>query len=834
MTGVQHNLKCDDRLSMATRCSKRPKAGVNLRYRDFLTSTTQKKQRNIQRNKVNSTGQISEVCDVSVSPGSVPTDDPGQNSLTMTCDSNENSAVQHETDDPGGSSVQMICESVVDDQCAVLPKDDSATISRDFVEVITVQSTTVQTADQGRETITTIYPYLHCCVELCNDEVFIACPQCLSPVCYDHKDTQCNEHVQTGRQFITIVDEHGNVFPVEVESIAVPQQDGHEDGTNTVGRDSVPRKRRPRIWKRNIAKACRNSGQQYIGHRGDVKPMKHVQPNPCRKCQHQCSQWTEEERQQQFDSYWKLDHQQKRDWIVSHAEVKFPSRTKGDTRRQFTINYFMELGENGTKVPVCSQFFLATLNIGRRLVHYTLQNKLMGGTAKPDRRGTHRPANKTTNEMEEEVIIFISTLPAVPSHYCRSQSTRKYLPVDFRNLSFVYRLYSKNRNEKKEKSVSEAVFRKIFQTKFNIGFHLPKKDKCVTCEKFKNTSEDSRTEALQQTQTQHEMEKNAMYKEHSYDQNVPRTDKTVLCCSFDLQAVLATPRSESVLLFYSRKYATYNFTVYESVSRRGQCFVWGEAEGRRGSNEIATCLHRYILSVDRRKASQVTHIVMYCDSCGGQNRNRTVLAMLKYTLSLTKNVTQITVKFLLPGHTYMPADSMHATIERFTKRRAVWAPSVWPTIMGLARTDPGPYEVNTMRHTDFLDFMGAAGRLIPNQLKDTQQNNIKWQSVRVIDIKKGRDEATMRFSFVDGAESSVPLQTPRMRSRNRKGSAVQLKAAYDGRLPVSTAKFNDLKRLCDDGIIPAEYRNEYLSLPTDATTADCLPETDEEDSDADN
>jgi len=32
----------------------------------------------------------------------------------------------------------------------------------------------------------------------------------------------------------------------------------------------------------------------------------------------------------------------------------------------------------------------------------------------------------------------------------------------------------------------------------------------------------------------------------------------------------------------------------------------------------------------------------------------------------------------------------------------------------------------------------------------------------------------------------------------------------------------------------AEYRNEYLSLPTDATTADCLPETDEEDSDADN
>ena len=55
-----------------------------------------------------------------------------------------------------------------------------------------------------------------------------------------------------------------------------------------------------------------------------------------------------------------------------------------------------------------------------------------------------------------------------------------------------------------------------------------------------------------------------------------------------------------------------------------------------------------------------------------------------------------------------------------------------------------------------------------------------------LDIKKGRDEATMRLSFVDGTESSVPLQMPRMRSCNWRGSAVQLKAAYDGHLPVST------------------------------------------------
>jgi len=47
-----------------------------------------------------------------------------------------------------------------------------------------------------------------------------------------------------------------------------------------------------------------------------------------------------------------LSHQQKRDWIIGHTEVKFTERKKGDTKRQFiiTINYFMEQ-EHDNHVP---------------------------------------------------------------------------------------------------------------------------------------------------------------------------------------------------------------------------------------------------------------------------------------------------------------------------------------------------------------------------------------------------------------------------------------------------------------------------------------------------
>jgi len=115
------------------------------------------------------------------------------------------------------------------------------------------------------------------------------------------------------------------------------------------------------------------------------------------------------------------------------------------------------------------------------------------------------------------VIGFISTLPAVPSHYCHSQSSRKYLPVDMHNLRFVYELYRKDRSKKNEKFVSKEVFRRIFRTKFNIRFHLPKKDKRVVCERFKNTPDDMRTEAMQQSKMQHDVEKNATYREHIDD-----------------------------------------------------------------------------------------------------------------------------------------------------------------------------------------------------------------------------------------------------------------------------------------------------------------------------
>lgn len=60
-------------------------------------------------------------------------------------------------------------------------------------------------------------------------------------------------------------------------------------------------------------------------------------------------------------------------------------------------------------------------------------------------------------------------------------------------------------------------------------------------------------------------------------------------------------------------------------------------------------------------------VSLYCDSCSGQNKNRAMVTMLHTTKF--EFIQEIKITFLLPGHTYMPVDSVHASIERFVKNK---------------------------------------------------------------------------------------------------------------------------------------------------------------------
>lgn len=145
----------------------------------------------------------------------------------------------------------------------------------------------------------------------------------------------------------------------------------------------------------------------------------------------------------------------------------------------------------------------------------------------------------------------------------------------------------------------------------------------------------------------------------------------------------------------------YNLTFYESQTQNGFCYLWDECDAKRGINEVATCLTKYLEDVDKRG---IKNVLLYCDACAGQNKNKVVLTALNHFLKSSINVQVIQIIFLLPGHSYMPVYSMHAVIEREMKIVIVWTPSQWPTYIEAARKNPFPYKVEVLEYSDIVTY----------------------------------------------------------------------------------------------------------------------------------
>lgn len=514
--------------------------------------------------------------------------------------------------------------------------------------------------------------------------------------------------------------------------------------------------------------------------------------------------FSENDRQIIFNNFWKLGNKSRqRDFLIQcvvKGSVK-RIRTKMISRRSNTYSYF--LSYMGEKYQVCQQYLLTTLDIKQKFLIYTTNNCSPVATALSDSRGQVIPKNKLNEIIVSKLHEFIKKLPAVPSHYCRASTTKKYLPAEFMNILRLYAVYKDYCKTNNDTPVSKYFFRKVFTEEYNLGFHLPKKDKCRTCSKFDNIINLYGGSSQDESMINHQQHINdkedckAMFLKYQKPLDSTRS----LCVSFDLQKVLNTPKGDNMNLYYSRKFSTYNLTIYESRNQNAFCYLWDETIGNRGCNEIVSCIYNYLIRVDHRQS--ITSIALFCDSCAGQNKNKAMFAMIQYVLKFElKCITEIKLTFLLPGHTYMPVDSIHATIERFIKKTTVWAPSEWPPIIRNARTNPRPLEVIELKSTEFLDWKQFSTTFFPNILKTETGERVMNSKLRsLLFIKIDEDVDIMIFESYKFEECPKKLKVIKKRGRFVQKPTLP-KKCYERKLPISSAKFKDLSDLCKNGIIP--------------------------------
>lgn len=324
------------------------------------------------------------------------------------------------------------------------------------------------------------------------------------------------------------------------------------------------------------------------------------------------------------------------------------------------------------KIPVCQKAFLDTLRLTKNRVVGVVSRHFQSGDMPKERRGGSRIL-KQYELKKKNVINFIKKFKAHEMHYCRSKSSsRVYLSSNL-NIKKMWRMYDKETDDESLK-VKDSFFRRIFRTKFNIGFGSPRTDACSTCislhERIRHEKQVDLKQNLIAQKRLHKLKAKAFYnllKEKRDD---------LLIVSFDCQKNQVLPKVPDQSAYYSRQLYKYNLTIVVGDSNssltKDNVFIyhWDETQFGKGPNEIISAVHNFLSEYHIPDKIKVLRIIS--DGCGAQNKNYYMMGMISHWLmNTTANIESIEYVFPIVGHSFLPSDRVFALIEKVIKKNDV-------------------------------------------------------------------------------------------------------------------------------------------------------------------
>ncbi|XP_034245116.1 uncharacterized protein LOC117647474 [Thrips palmi] len=606
-------------------------------------------------------------------------------------------------------------------------------------------------------------------------------------------------------------DEQEVPTPDEQEEVPLEENRAKKRTRNDIPRDNT-RKRltHESRWKRTMRKEGFNNGSAYITSRGIEKPAREIKPPCSEKCNRCGRRLTERERKDIFDNFWALESiDKKRDYIGRLIDEKVPATcsTSPECARKTIRSYHFVVDDE--EIRVCKTMFINTLGVQDTWVETALKKIGPNGLIS-DQRGKHqnRPS-KVTEETIESVCQHINLFPRVASHYTRERSKREYLETHVHSIQRMYKLYKEWAAENNVKvPASLPTYRLIFNTRFNLGFFLPKKDQCELCAKWKKSTPEERKNIVREYAVHLENKKDV--RRMHYRDLARVSDKICFAC-FDLQKVLICPRSEVSAFFYRNKLSMYNFTIYDTRLHEGHCNLWTEVDARKGSNEVGTCVLKFI---ETKVSEGIKEFIFESDGPTSQNRNRMVFNM--YLTAAAKFEIKITHRFLESGHSYSEADSMHALIEKEAKIvQEIFSPEEWATLMRKAKQEDPPYIVKYLKNDEVLELHELPEQK-ENWERDSQNKKILWSRVRELVFDGNTPNIILfRYNFKDEM-SKVHIKLNEGGETDRKNH--EFAPAYNGLFPVSAITKKHLGELMKSLAIPSKYHplyQHYISIGTE-------------------
>lgn len=467
----------------------------------------------------------------------------------------------------------------------------------------------------------------------------------------------------------------------------------------------------PSEWRQTKAKILRSAGLSYRTKKNVEVRARAIKP-PCNeKCRLKCAEKiTEDDRKAIFQAYWDLkDINRQRDMInksMTAIQRKYKYSNAEKPRNPNQAFYFTV---NGEKKRVCKVFFMNTLDINGRVIQTVLEKRTDVDTITEDNRGKHGKHKKLPAEVKEGVRKHIESIPRIESHYLRQQTSREFIDGG-KTIADLHNDYKEECVKNGKLYANYVLYAKIFNTEYNLGFFVPKKDQCALCEAYSN-AEGEEKEQLSEKYHTHIKEKELSREEKQKDK-----DSNDVVLVYDLQAVQQLPRGDVSVFYYKSKLNCLNFTITDLKTKKTECYFWHEGIGNRGADEIGSCVFRYIemIMASYSEDSKV-NLIFYSDNCCGQNKNQFIIALYLYCVMKFKNLNSITHKFLICGHTQNEGDAVHSVIEKNIKRNLksgpIYVPSQYVQIIKTAKKSGEPYHVNELSYSDFVSLKKLANDL---------------------------------------------------------------------------------------------------------------------------
>ena len=597
-------------------------------------------------------------------------------------------------------------------------------------------------------------------------------------------------------------------------SVVTPSTHGDKrstsDDTPATPRGKVGKSGRKRIamkdrWGSEVSKKKRNLGESYVSYRTKKEmPARQVGP----RCKDGCFDKIGDEKVNEiFSAFWNIGiydmQNQYLQSLIKSVEVKRRSISEEESRRKHTFHYTVQV--DGVERRVCKQAFISIHGISKKKLEILFSKRQQSPTGTPvfDKRGRRPNVRRIHGPPLEHVHEHIQSLPVKASHYSRAHSPhRRYLEqgltveeVHSHYVSWLDTAYPG------EQWVSPRYYRTVFTTQYNIVSKPPRTDVCNKCEAFEKNIEAKKASYLPTKKLQEDFESHKaaasvpqeLLAEAEAKSKVEPADSPLRTVAMDLQQTLPCPNLRVGVAYYKCKVWVYNFCIYDMNRQKANMFIWTETEAKRGADEIASCIVKWIENefAQERKFKKLR---IFCDNCAGQNKNVYIMIMA-LRLIHAEWLQRVEVVFMVPGHSFMPCDRAFGVIEKkIRKRRSVFCPQDYVQIAATAVSRGN--DVFRMQQSDFFHFTS-----LKSICTSKQTTGISKARQLIVDTNYPEgfiiNNSYILESEFPELEKKVRLMPGKAKYKNKNFdlSAADLPVKYNKPLRLSAKKISDLKSL---------------------------------------